>query len=342
MKGSDGERLMAKEYVSFMSSLRLPEVPVRISPNTGELDVETHGKWPEVSLWETVIMSELAQLYGEKMMEQLGISQMELSNEADQKLTEKIDFIKQYPGVKFADFGTRRRFSYGWHEHAVDRLATELPEQFIGTSNPYLACKFGLKAIGTYAHELPMVFAAIEHGNGNNPLEGVGIQLDRWEQFQRGTLLTGLPDTFGSDSFFKSMTSEQAHKWDGYRQDSGDPIEFANKTIAFLKENDVDPMSKFILPSDGLTFPKMAEIHQQLDGKINHFFGIGGNITNDVHNRYKSLNIVVKATRVNEINTVKLSDNEGKHTGPKQIVEYYKSVASQRIGARATRQTVTI
>lgn len=344
LKGTDGERLLTPDYVSFLSSLRLPEVPVSINPATGELDAWSRDKLPKVSLWETTIMTELSELYGERMLEKLGISKTELFNEANRKLTDKINYVKQYPQVTFADFGTRRRFSYDWQEHYVERLATELPEQFTGTSNPLLAHKFGIKVVGTYAHEDPMIYAAKEYAQGGSPLDGERKFLSDWERFQRGTLMIALPDTFTTESFFNGFTAEQAKRWAGYRQDSGDPIVFANRVIDFLERSGVDPKSKFILPSDALTYPKMVEIAQQLEGRIGYTFGIGSNNSNDVHDAVKPLNIVVKATEVNGYPTVKLSDDPGKHTGSPEIVAEYQDFVARRnaLAAHATRSLVQV
>jgi nicotinate phosphoribosyltransferase len=323
LTAKDGGSRFTPEYLDFLSNVRLPDVSVDINPDTDELDISATGKWHEVSLWETVIMSEVTEVYTELRMKEQGLSKAEVWNEADRRLDEKISLLENHPNIKFAEFGTRRRSSYAWQAHVAERLANEVPENLIGTSNPWLAYKLGLKAIGTFAHELPMVYAGMADAAGNNPLDGHGKMLRDWEEFHRGDLLIALTDTFGSDFFFNTFTKEQAEKWSGYRQDSGNPIEFGRKAIEFLQQYDIDPMTKMDLSSDGLNVPKMIKIGDALEGKIQHSYGTGTNFTHDMHDKLPSTNIVVKATAVNGTPTVKLSDDAGKHTGPKEYVERY-------------------
>lgn len=342
LDNNDGGSRFTSEYLSFLCSVRLPDVSIDIDPETEELDIHATGKWHEVSLWETVIMSELTEMYTELRMREQGLSKEAVWNEADRRLDEKIFLLENNPQIKFAEFGTRRRSSYEWQAHVVERLAEEVPENLIGTSNPWLAHKLGLKAIGTFAHELPMVYAGLEDLAGNNPLDGHAKMLRDWEKFHRGDLLIALSDTYGSEFFFNTFTREQAEKWDGYRQDSGNPIEFGAMAIKFLVDNGVDPLTKMDLSSDGLNVPTMIEIGEALEGKIQHSYGPGTNITNDMHKDVPPTNIVVKATAVNGIATVKLSDDEGKHTGPQEQVEKYLRAVNNANEAARRAGTATV
>ncbi len=340
----DGGPRFTPEYLNFLRNLRLPDVSIDIDPETQELDIHATGKWHEVSLWETVIMSELTEMYTELRMHEQGLSKAEVWNEADRRLDEKIFLLENNPQIKFAEFGTRRRSSYEWQEHVVQRLVEEVPENLIGTSNPWLAHKLGIKAIGTFAHELPMVYAGLEDAAGNNPLDGHAKMLRDWEEFHRGDLLIALTDTFGSEFFFNTFTREQAEQWAGFRQDSGDPIEFGKRAIKFLHDNDIDPLTKMDLSSDSLDVSKMIEIGDALEGKIQHTYGPGTNMTNDMHEDSPPTNIVVKATAVNGIATVKLSDDAGKHTGPKEQVERYQRAVHKvnTMARRVVAETVSL
>lgn len=329
LKAKDGGSRFTPEYLDFLSNVRLPDVTIDIDTDTQELAISSTGKWHEVSLWETVIMSEITELYTELRIKELGLTPEEVQAEADRRLGAKIDLLKQNPNVKFADFGTRRRSSYEWQQHVVERFVNEAPENITGTSNPWLAHKLGLKAIGTFAHELPMVYAGLADEAGHNPLDGHAEMLRDWEEFHRGDLLIALTDTFGSDFFFSTFSREQAKKWDGFRQDSGDPLAFGDKAIEFLKENGVDPMTKIDLSSDGLNTEKMIAIGEHLEGRIQHRYGTGTNYTNDMHDLLPPTNIVVKATAVNGVAAVKLSDDAGKHTGPADQVEKYKRLVAE-------------
>jgi nicotinate phosphoribosyltransferase len=64
------------------------------------------------------------------------------------------------PDLVLSDFGTRRRHQFLWQRWCVEALKEGLGSRFIGTSNVLLAMDADLEAIGTNAHELPMVAAA--------------------------------------------------------------------------------------------------------------------------------------------------------------------------------------
>lgn len=344
LKNKDGESRFTPEYLSFLHSVRLPDVSIDINPETEELDIKATGKWAEVSLWETVIMSELTEMYTELRIREQGLSEIEVWEEADRRLDNKITLLKENPHIKLAEFGTRRRSGYDWQLHATERLAKEAPKNLIGTSNPWIAYKLGIKAIGTFAHELPMVYAGLEDAAGNNPLDGHAKMLRDWEEFHRGDLLIALTDTFGSEFFFNTFTRDQAEKWTGFRQDSGDPIKFGEAAIEFLVKNGVDPRTKMDLSSDGLNIPKAINIGNYLEGKMQHSYGVGTNWTNDMHKDLPPTNIVVKATAVNGTATVKLGDDTGKHTGPKEQVEKYIRAVNEvnTLAKRALEQTVAV
>ena len=200
---------------------------------TGEISVSVTGKWPLVTFWETVVMSEINELYFQEKLAREGTDLEALYREGDRRLDEKIARLKDRPDIKFSDFGTRRRFSYAWQKHVIERAAHELPDSFVGTSNIYLAHELGLKPIGTFAHELPMVYSALEDKAGGDPLDGHNRVLQDWQQLYRGDLSTALTDTFTSEFFFADMTAEQAEQWKSLRHDSGDPFEFGDRVIAF-------------------------------------------------------------------------------------------------------------
>src|SRR5207237_1758866 len=77
------------------------------------------------------------------------------------RLAEKIKALRIRPDITFSDFGTRRRFSRSWQEYVVRVLAREMPGQMLGTSNTAMAMQYGLLPIGTLAHEMYMVMAAV-------------------------------------------------------------------------------------------------------------------------------------------------------------------------------------
>lgn len=325
LMASNGEARFSEDYLDALADLELPEVNVNINPETDDLDINSTGKWLNVTFWETVIMSEINQIHYKNMAAERGLSLDDLYAEGNQRLTNKIEKLRTYPGIKFADFGTRRRFSREWHEHVVSRLANELPEQFIGTSNPWFAYEYNLAPIGTFAHEMPMVYAGLAGARGDSPLNGHNEMLVDWDNVYDGDLSTALTDTFTSEFFWTDFTPKQAEKWSGLRHDSGDPIEFGERAIEFYEQNGVDPTTKTIVFSDGLDIDKIVELYEYFNGRVNVVFGWGTSLMNDLG--LKANNMVMKATHVNDEPTVKLSDNEGKHTGPENYVQEYARLA---------------
>lgn len=321
LKAQDGTARFSEQYLDFLADLQLPEVAVGLDSETNELTVSTTGNWAAVSLWETVVMSEINEEYYARKVEAEGLDINELYTEADRRLDEKIAILRDRPDIKFSDFGTRRRFSAELHEHIVGRLVSDLPDNFVGTSNPWLAHKFGIKPIGTYAHEMPMVYAALEDKEGRNPLGGHTRMMGDWYERYGEDLSIALTDTFTSEFFFADFTPEQAEKWRGLRHDSGDPFEFGERVIQFYEDLGIDPLQKTIIFSDGLDIDMIVALADRFKGRINLMYGWGTSLMNDLGLRPN--NFVMKATYVNDTYTVKLSDAEGKHTGPVDVVNEY-------------------
>jgi len=240
------------------------------------------------------------------------------------RLEEKIRRLKERPDITWIEFGTRRRFCKIWQEYIIQRFMESLPPtQFLGTSNTYLAMKYGLSSMGTSAHELPMVLAGVfDDGTCNAPQKATEQVLkDWWNLYGLGLSIT-LPDTFGTDFFLKIMTPEQAHAWKGSRQDSGNPFAYGNKYINFYRQCDVDPFTKLIIFSDGLDVDLIFKINDYFSKKIKCTFGWGTNLTNDLG--IPALSLVIKAIRANDRGLVKLSDNLAKAIGtPEDIERYY-------------------
>lgn len=368
LTAQNGDARFTTDYLDYLADLRLPDVSIVKNPETGDLDIDSRGKWIDVTFWETVIMSEINEIYYAQLMESHGLALQDLYDEGDKRLDEKIALLKNRPDIKFADFGTRRRFSADWQEQVVSRLVSELPDNLTGTSNPWFAHKYGLKPIGTFAHEMPMVYAGIADAEGKDPLDGQGNMLRDWDDSFDGDLSIALSDTYGSEFFFNDFTPEQARKWQGLRHDSGDPIEFAERAIAFYKSHDIDPTTKTIVFSDGLNVDKIVELADRFVGRVNVLFGWGTTLMNDLG--LPANNMVMKATQVTvpiiendgsrtyvsdpeyddeaveyaTVDLVKLSDDEGKHTGPQKVVDRYVDATERRNGLAktATNRLVTV
>jgi nicotinate phosphoribosyltransferase len=295
-----------------------------------DLTIDTTGVWPMVTFWETVIMSEVNEAYFENYLVSQNIDPFAVYEEGDRRLSEKIAILRANPDIKFSDFGTRRHFSLRWHKHVLERLNDECPENFLGTSNVEFSNTFGKKPIGTFAHELPMVFAALADARGEDVRQSHNALLKAWFERYGVDSSTALTDTFGTDFFFADFSKDQAANWKGLRHDSGDPFEFGEKALAFYQKSGIDPLTKTIVFSDGLDIDQILAIHDHFKGRINIVFGWGTTLDNDLGIR--ALNIVMKATHVldartgNEADTVKISDSVGKHIGSLALVGLYQNV----------------
>ena len=325
---STGNRVFSDEYIGYLGTHELPEVEVKLDEETDDITIEATGPWALATFWETVVMSEVNEAYFEGYLRANDINPLEAYEEGDRRLTEKIAILRDNPDIKFADFGTRRHFSLRWHKYVLNRLAHECPDNFIGTSNVEFSRILGKKPIGTFAHEMPMVYAGLADGRGEDIRQSHSDFLNKWYERYGEDYSIALTDTFGSEFFFADFNEEQAELWRGVRHDSGDPFEFGEKVIEFYDGLDIPATEKTIVFSDGLDIETIVKLSNHFMGRVNVLFGWGTTLTNDLG--IKPLNIVMKATHVEdpvngiEADTVKLSDNQGKHTGPDELVHEYQ------------------
>ena len=332
------DKRYTREFLGYLAAFRLPEIEVAIDPANNDITATTTAAWNDSSLWEIPMLSALPELYYPKYIEANGGTMSQVWNEGDKRLDAMITLMKQNPDLKFAEFGTRRRFSSVWQDHAVGRFAEECPDNLIGTSNPWLAAKYDIPASGTNAHELGMTYAALMEARGGNPIDGQAKVVTDWlERFP--TMPVVLTDTFTTDATLAIITPEQAEQIKSYRIDSGDERVIGEKIINFLRTNDIDPLTRTLFFSNSLTPEKAVALHRYFAGKVGVAFGIGGHSVNnmgfDAGHDLPSMNIVAKAVDVNGHGTVKLSDDEGKHMGSPEDVARYKRFAAERIGQRA-------
>jgi len=326
------ERMFGEDYLEFLRNLELP--PYDLWQNGDGYHLNFRGLWPTVMFWEVPALAVVNELYFRNQIKAKSRFERDtIYAKGIQKLLEKIRTIRNYPDISFSDFGTRRRFGFGWQDYVVGSLREELPRQFRGTSNVYLAMKHGLLPMGTSAHELPMVIAAryfSDEGNRGLPDSEVLKKaqdevLNGWYGLYGNGLSIALTDTFGSDFFFRTAPASVARDWKGTRQDSGDPFEYGEKAIAWYKAHGVNPAEKVIVFSDQLTVGLARDLHLRFRGRIGQTFGIGTNLTNDLC--LEPVSMVIKAAQANGRSTVKLSDNLAKAMGEPNEVERYKHAA---------------
>ncbi len=317
------ERMFSEPYLEFFAGLKLP--PYKLERVDGNYILEFFGKWSEVTYWEVPALAIISELYYRGLMR--GLSQFEkeaVFAKGTLRLAGKMKILRERGYTTCSDFGTRRRFSREQQDFIVKSMAEELPTQFLGTSNTWLAMKYGLLPMGTKAHEMEMGVSGLMRGSDEElRASHQRVLQDWWEEYGWG-LSIALTDTYGSDFFFQDFTSEQARLWKGLRQDSGDPFEFGEKAISFYKGRGVNPKEKLIIFSDGLDIETIAKLADRFVGRIKVTFGWGTNLTNDFG--FQPLSLVIKLIESNGYGTVKLSDNLAKALGTPEDIEHFKRI----------------
>lgn len=324
-----GQRQMFRpDFMEWFEALRLP--PYHLERVGDQYELTFEGNWPEVMLWEIPALAVLMELRSRAVLRGMGRFELQvLYARAMTKLWEKIERLRGLDGLRLADFGTRRRHSFLWQDWCVQAMLEGLGPSFVGTSNCLIAMRRDIEAIGTNAHELPMVYAALADTDEELAKAPYHVLAD-WHEEHSGNLRIILPDTYGTRNFLRNAPDWLAG-WTGVRIDSGDPAEGAEIAIAWWKQRGEDPTKKLVIFSDGLDVGKIEELHRQFQGRVNVSFGWGTLLTNDFRgltpdDRLAPFSLVCKATEANGRPCVKISDNPNKATGPKAEIERYKRV----------------
>jgi len=324
-----GKRQMFRsDFMEWFEKLKLP--PYHLEKKAGQYELTFEGSWPEVMLWEVPALSVLMELRGRAVLNKMAKFELEvLYARAMTKLWEKIENLRHIEDLKIADFGTRRRHSFLWQDWAVQAMLEGLEDKFIGTSNCLIAMKRDIEAIGTNAHELPMIYSAL--AKNDEELANAPYQvLADWHEEHDGNLRIILPDTYGTEAFLK-RAPDWLKQWTGIRIDSGDPVEGTEAAIAWWQNKGENPEDKLVIFSDGLDTSMIKFLHEKFNGRVKVSFGWGTNLTNDF--RYlvsdgslDAFSLVCKPIKANDRSTVKLSDNLNKALGPSEEINRYKRV----------------
>lgn len=324
-----GKRQMFRpDFMEWFENLRLP--PYHLEKRNGQYELTFEGSWPEVMLWEIPALAVLMELRSRAVLDRMDKFELQvLYARAMTKLWEKIERLKPIDGLRIADFGTRRRHSFLWQDWCVQAMQEGLGDAFPGTSNCLIAKNRDLEAIGTNAHELPMVYAALAGDDASLAAAPYDVLSD-WHEEHDGNLRVILPDTYGTRGFLDRAPDWLAG-WTGIRIDSGDPAKGAEIAIDWWKSRGEDPREKLVIFSDGLDVDKIETLHAQFSGRVRVSFGWGTLLTNDFRGLVKDdalapFSLVCKAIAANGRPTVKLSDNPEKAMGPEAEIERYKRV----------------
>ena len=300
-------RFIKSDFVDFLGLFRLNEKYIQISalPN-GEIDISIQGPWLHIILFEIPVLAIVNEVYFRNTQ------QVPDFLEGRKRLDQKVQALhaERLSDLKIADYGTRRRFSKSWHEELlrvlVSKLGTGASGQFAGTSNALFAMKLGLTPLGTMAHEYLQACQAL----GPRLRDSQVFGFETWAREYRGDLGIALSDVYGIEPFLRDFDMYFCKLFDGARHDSGDPFTWGERMIDHYRKNRVDPLTKTLIFSDGLTVEKIIALYQQFRGRCQLAFGIGTNLTNDLG--YEPLQIVIKMTECNGQPVAKLSDSPGK------------------------------
>jgi nicotinate phosphoribosyltransferase len=344
-----GIRFIKPDYVEFLRLWRPLRDYVTVNKdNNGELKVVVKGPIFSAMPFEIYLLEIINEVYF-----RFTYDYTMLLTSATSKLDEKInkfnDANNKYLFVnnegeavgninnstynfKFAEFGARRRLSREWQDEVVRRLSTELVNKnCVGTSNMYLAKKYNLTPIGTFAHEFVQMYQGID---SISPAYTNYYALKDWYDEYQGDLGTALTDTIGTDVFLLDFNQAMAKLFTGVRHDSGNPYEWGEKILSHYRKYGIDPKTKTLLFSDSLDFDRAQKLYDYFKDRTNVSFGIGTYLTNDTF--VLPLNIVIKLQYVNGKPVAKLSDNPGKTMcSDDEYADYLKRAVDWRLTEKA-------
>jgi nicotinate phosphoribosyltransferase len=316
-------RFLKPDYIEFLRLWRPIRDYVSLRLNAdGTLDLRVKGPLFAAMQFEIYLLEIVNEVYF-----RTAYDYDELIGQAQKKLDEKNKgFQSGKYTFKFAEFGCRRRLSREWEDEVVRRLSSET-QNCVGTSNVYLAMKYHLKPIGTYAHEFVQMYQGIE----DIPVALTNkVALKEWFDEYQGDNGIALTDTITTDCFLLDFDKLQATMYNGVRHDSGDPYAWGEKMIAHYEKLGIDPKTKTLLFSDSLTCDKAQAIYDHFKCRTKVSFGIGTHFSNDTD--VASLNIIIKLQYVNGRPVAKLSDCEGKTMCQDEgYAKYLKEAVIRRI-----------
>jgi nicotinate phosphoribosyltransferase len=323
------QRMFAPDFIAWLADFRLPEYQLRTVD--GQFELTFAGPWTHTTMWEIPALAIVNELRSRAALKGKGRFELDiLYARAKARLWDKVERLRTLPDLVISDFGTRRRHGFLWQRWCVEALKEGLRTRFIGSSNVLLAMDNDLEAIGTNAHELPMVLAALAE-------DDIGVAaapyrvLEEWQAHYDGNLLVALPDAFGTAAFLRNAPAWLAD-WTGFRPDSMPPIEGGEQIIEWWNAHGRDPATKLLIFSDGMDVDAIEKTYRHFQGRVRMSFGWGTNLTNDFRDcdpagghSLEPISLVAKVTSANGRPAVKLSDNPAKATGdPAEIARYLR------------------
>ena len=323
------KHIFSPEFLAWFDGFRLPDYDLR--KEDGQFVLHFEGPWAETTMWEIPALAIINELRSRAALKALGPFELDvLYARAKTRLWSKVERLRQLPDISVSDFGTRRRHGFLWQSWCVEALKEGLGSAFTGSSNVLLAMNNDLVAIGTNAHELPMVQAAMAPNDAALREAPYRVLAD-WRRYYGGNLLIVLPDAFGTESFLRDAP-EWIADWTGFRPDSAPPIEGGERIIAWWKTMGRDPAEKRLVFSDALDVDTIEETYRHFKDRVRMSFGWGTNLTNDFRDcapapnpGLRAISLVCKVSSADGRPAVKLSDNPMKASGePDEIRRYLR------------------
>jgi len=322
-------RFIKNDYVEFLRLWHPIRDYVKVTlSEEGELGIVVDGPLFSAMQFEIYLLEIVNEVYF-----RMNYDYDTLVRSAEERLEAKIEAFRSGKYTfSFAEFGCRRRLSREWEDRVIERLTNEI-KNCVGTSNVYLAMKYGVTPIGTYAHEYVQMYQGIDR----IPLAYTNHYAMRdWYDEYQGDNGTALTDTVTTDLFLLDFNRSMVNNYTGVRHDSGDPYEWGEKMIAHYKSYGVDPRTKLLLFSDSLDFDRAQALYDYFKDKAKVSFGIGTFVSNDTCE--SALNIVIKLQYVNGRPVAKLSDAQGKAMcRDESYLEYLRNAVDFRIAREACR-----
>lgn len=321
-------------FLDWLARFKLPDY--ELSSRDGQYELRFSGPWSQTTMWEIPALSIINELRARRAMRDMGRFALDvLYARAKAKLWSKIErlqALKSQGSLKIGDFGTRRRHGYLWQRWCCEAMREGLGDAFVGTSNVHIAMEIGTEAIGTNAHELAMVYAALAGDDADAVRASRYAVLEDWSRIYGGNLLVLLPDAYGTTAFLRDAPDWTA-RWTGARPDSKPPMEAGDELIAWWQRHGEDPRDKLLILSDGMDIDTIETSFRHFQGRVRVSYGWGTNLTNDFRgcapgggHALDPISLVCKVVEAAGRPAVKLSDNPDKATGPADEIARYTAI----------------
>lgn len=310
-------RFMKSDFIDFLELFHLKRSSIvvkAVEDSDTDIDIRVRGPWLHTIMFEIPVLAIVNECYYRRFYPNMDFT------EGRRRLKEKIESIKNI-NVGISEYGTRRRFSKLWQQEVIETMKNRMGKNFTGTSNVYYAMTMGITPLGTMAHEYLQAAQAL----GPRLRDSQKFAFEMWAKEYRGDLGIALSDVYGMKPFLIDFDMYFCKLFDGARHDSGNPFEWGERMIEHYRKNRCDPMTKTLIFSDMLNFPRVIELHNAFNGRIRLGFGIGTNLVNDLG--IPALQNVLKLVRCNDQPVAKLSDSPEKSMcEDESYLRYLKSV----------------